>query len=451
MVTNQDVINIFYGAADVLGVAGGWTLVQKAGWEWLGDDRQAAFDPSHLDDKPPDLSEAEWAHLHMHISEELETAGAAIDDRDSGHGTVRAELAARTPTTIHHVRQSKMGYGILAGFDPQFVRAILDTQPRGVLLLEEHANDLIEDVINKTAFPSVRWFWEDTFRADHRPADWLAHVEGRLGGNLGALSEHAINHGKRLHFQSFNEPDVRDLSLVSAYGEFEGERARITWERYGAVSLVGSFAMGTTSPELMRAFLVPELLWEIRLGHAYLSLHEYFYALPWCWMGDFQDGDIVPDDRSTLPPVVEAGTEAWLLGRFQHAGIPEWMPIVLTEFGADSLSQDQVQRYGLPARNDGRPFGGYRTLMPWWGRTFPALARNADRFYGHDLLGWCDRYLQQFPQVLWAAVFSGVGPHHEDRYADFDLAWTKALPASLEWVQEQGWTDVTLPMAPPIT
>ena len=71
MLTNQDVVHIFYGAADVLGIPGGWTLIQKAGWQWLVQDRQAAFDASHLDQKPPGLTEMEWAHLHMRVSEAL--------------------------------------------------------------------------------------------------------------------------------------------------------------------------------------------------------------------------------------------------------------------------------------------------------------------------------------------------------------------------------------------
>jgi hypothetical protein len=464
MVTNQDVINIFYGAADVLGIPGGWALVEKAGWEWLSSDRNAAFDVSHMEDKPEGLSEMEWAHLHSRLYDAVSVATGAPDATlGTGHAHPEAEdvTAGRLDPEDEHVetliegttlrvRQSKIGYGILYGFDPQFVKAITDIEPRGVLLLDDQALDFIETVIDTTSFPSVRWIWKNVFEAGDRATDWLPYVESRLQGRLDEFAAHAANQGKRLYFQSFNEPtEYANLPLMRAYGEFEAERARITWDRCGAVSLVGNFAMGTTSSELMDAFLVPELLEQAKLGHAYLALHEYFYALPWCWMGPYQGGDIVPDDRSKLPPLVEPGGAAWLVGRFQHIGVPAWMPIVLTEFGADMLGQHQVQQQGLPARGDGEPFGGYRTVMPWWSRTFPDLARNPARFYGYDLLGWCDRYLQQFPQIVWAAIFSGTGPHYEDSFADFDLAWTDALPASLQWVKDQGWTETSVSTEPP--
>lgn len=65
--THQEVINIFYKVANRLGMDG-WELVEKAGWEWLGQGRHELIDPALVKTQPAGLSAEEWELISMGLA-----------------------------------------------------------------------------------------------------------------------------------------------------------------------------------------------------------------------------------------------------------------------------------------------------------------------------------------------------------------------------------------------
>ena len=306
---------------------------------------------------------------------------------------------------------SKLGLGLLAGYDPNDLNAALNGKINGVLLLEEH-QDRLSTVITNTKYPALR-----IFHPGLNAAKWMEHAKRKA--NLEAMAQLAVDLGKHLWVQGPNE-----VEITEEYGRREAERTLLL-HGIGARAIVMNAGVGRTTEENVAEFRkgFDEVLAGQEVEYA-IGVHEYGYIWPFAWMGQFQGNDINPErDESftpKLPPVPKPGEEAFLIGRFQHVGLPENVPVMITETGLDRVTSE---KWDLPKRKSGEPFGGWRTCAPYWKQFYPNVGWA--KMYG-QLLQWTDAYYSQFPQVKALYVF-GLGPHHDDQFQDYDIGATMAL------------------------
>lgn len=476
MLTNQDVINIFYGAADVLGIPGGWTFIQKAGWHWLADERDAAFDPAHLNEKPPGLTEVEWAHLRSHISEQLgptdaqgepptevdvvlaEAEDETEDEIQPGvtATTLEAEddlppLSPERPVPPPELRKSLLGPAFAVPFNSADTQKAYEAQPavtkvihawEEVLRLAEHIPDAIHVFRHwdqwETVFP-----YPSTDSMPDLVEKWMNEVEPER-----RHSEFVQAGGKTLLFEGFNEPDINDPEQLERYTEFESLRIEALAE-VGCLACIGQFSVGSPNEDNMRGFLpaietLNETVVDGQVGA--LGVHEYGTVWPWAWMGRNQDARLnddpfpeVTDRERTMP--------AYLLGRFQHtyhdvfepAGFGN-TPLILTETGLDTVVDPRILEYLSPRTTYPH---GYRTCFAIWNRLFD-FAKNEREFtpgtlnrqgtdirdpelFYVELLKWEDDFLRQFPFVKGALPFMSGGYDEWESFLIVGDAMTKFM------------------------
>lgn len=328
--------------------------------------------------------------------------------------------------------QVKIGMTLLHGHDNlQFVQPTMQREIRGWLIFEEHAAEFMEQAIRSSAYPMMRTFWKDQFKpAIHSAEGWWEHVtRGGRAYDVLELGRLAASQGKQLALQAWNERKPYDLDNVRAMGEFDADAGELLSQFEGLALVGANYSTGTSSTAWFMAYQNSRLRTLWRSGVVKLGIHSYAVDSggPWSWMGKWQGSDIMPSDGQ-LPPMMRPGLEAWAFGRWaghQRIPIPPYVQIYLTETGSDAYQDDRI-----------RQFGGYVESIPLLRRTFGV--NNGAYFYGNQILGWHDRFLQQLPNVIVAYYF-GLGSHHEaetgdgGQFKNFDIARTKAI---------NGWWDL---------
>lgn len=298
---------------------------------------------------------------------------------------------------------SELGFGLLGEHDEADARKVIDSGAP-ILLLQEHRKYLLE-VARTSPYPAARTFFKSgSFETGFSAQKWFEHACDNL-----PLKE-AQEQGLSVWVQGPNEPD-----LTLAYGRFEAERT-VLLASLGHHAIVCNAGVGRPTKENIAKFY--EGFNGVMQHHGDLlyafGVHEYGYLWPWTWLGDEQ-GEKPFRKYKKLPDIPQPGTEAFLIGRFQHLGIPKHIPIFITECGLDEVTSE---KWNLPTRKDGEPFGGWRTCQKYWRDYFEGADEKT--FYA-ELVDWIHRYYSQFEQVKAIYLF-GIGPHHDKQFADFDLA-----------------------------
>ena len=209
---------------------------------------------------------------------------------------------------------SKLGFNLLAGFDPNDLNPALDGSMHSILLLQEF-QDKIRDIVDSTQYPLVRIFHRDgEYAADHLVSGWMRYTENKI--RLQDAADYAVSKGKLLWLQGPNE-----VHASLAYGRFEAERAAALYH-IGARAVVGNFSVGTPSPTMMWEFWIGYYSYLKETNQLYVKAgvgyHEYGYVWPWAWLGPFQGEDINPW-AGVLPDIPKPGEKGWLVGRFQDS------------------------------------------------------------------------------------------------------------------------------------
>ncbi len=352
---------------------------------------------------------------------------------------------------------SKLGFNLLAGYDPNDLNPALDEQMHSILLLQEF-RDKIATVITNTAYPVVRIFHRDgRYAEDHLVSGWMRYTENHIG--LQAEADFAQSKGKHLWLQGPNE-----VHASVEYGRFEAERALALYD-IGARAVIGNFSVGTPSSEAMLEFWLGYYSYlnevdrlDVKAG---IGFHEYGYIWPWTWLGPFQGENIHPNE-GLLPAIPKPGEKGWLVGRFQDsfyielADALKWrlglsvdlmdnFKIFITEAGLDLVTSE---KWNLPKKQLSNglevSFSGWRTCAPYWKNYFVS---GGPEMYGR-LLQWLDDYYHQFEQVVAVLVF-GLGPHHDNDFEDFDIGGNNQKIIQM-MLDSKPTSEVVPPSTPPI-
>jgi hypothetical protein len=464
MLTNQQVIYLFYGAADVLGIPGGWTFIQRAGWEWLADDPGATFEASNLAQKPSGLSDNEWAYLHAQIRAGmgLPTMPGVdiVEDVSPDDGTIDVEqpiVDEEDDLLEPGPPKSLLGPAFSVPYNAVDAEKAYAAQPVVTKVIHQWAEVLrlakeIPSAIHvyrhwdrwQTVFP-----FPSTDSMSRLVEKWMEEVEPER-----RQSEFVGAGGQTLLFEAFNEPDINNPDLMAAYTEFETLRIE-ELARVGCLASVGQFSVGSPNEENMTTFLpaIAALNNTVVDGQTgCLGVHEYGTVWPWAWMGRNQGANLnddpfpdVEDPSSTMP--------AYLIGRFQHyyedvfvpAGFGE-TPLILTETGLDMIVDFRILRYLQPRTEYPH---GYRTCFFIWDRLFdfennergfaPGVLsedelsiRDHEIFY-IELLKWVDDFLRQFPFVKGALPFMTGG---YDEWESFYIQYS-AMTKFMDYVRAE--------------
>lgn len=372
------------------------------------------------------------------------------------------------------VRKSLLGEFVLAFHVPDRRPKITGVQPRTLITVPESFKviHLENDGVQKAAYPMTRvWIAKDELPSGGADS-WMAQLDERFGPqpefhdgsiDLWRLAcQVAYSQKKKFSFIVTNEYGAGNLKQAEQLGKFSAEVLKRLAEIDGAWGIVGNQAMGTITQEWFDAFMVPELVDELQAGHGGFGIHDgYCYTAQPAGLMRFTSTDQEGQDREwdflgphfmgpeykikegsanqpvdkwdepyTLPPVPtpENLHEAHLVGRFfKYVDVPDWLPVFVTEAGADQISLEQAQAWGAPwkdDRGDGIPgvYTGLIDLESLITRTYGA--QNPGKWYALDFLGWLDKFYQQYENVFGVTSWC-TGNNNFDPEAGEDDGWQK--------------------------
>lgn len=351
------------------------------------------------------------------------------------------------------MRKSLLGFNLLAEHDSSDFDAICTSEPRSILLLQEHRNQL-RRMVASCDYPIVRTFFHQAnFDPGLSAQEWFDHAKDNLP--LGDAVYIAQQKGRKLWVQGPNEwwpsddePIETQLQQLRIYGRFEAERAHLL-AGMGARAVVGNFAVGVPVKASVAAFYegFNAALADKGVIDYAVGLHEYGYLWPWVWLGPHQ-GESPFHKYTEFPLIPKPHENAFLIGRFQFLGIPANVPIFITECGLDQVTSET---WNLPKQDGGEPYQGWRTCQGYWKKQH---SNGKEKLFYCKLLAWIDNYYRQFEQVKVVDLF-GVGPHHKSknypkgRYWDFDLAGP-VLDYMLSYIEDEGEVEEPQPGGPVI-
>lgn len=460
MLTNQQVIYLCYGAADVLGIPGGWAFIERLGWQWLAENPTAEFDASHLSQQPAGLNEEEWAYLHAQINQATGVSvGTSVEVVATG--TPGESLVAEGPPVVEEEEEdsllepgppkSLLGPAFARPYNSVDAEKAYTAQPVVTKVIHQWAEVLrLANQIPDAIHVYRHWDrWETVFPFPNGSSisdlvdEWMNEVDPER-----RQDEFAQAGGHTLLFEGFNEPDINNSDLMAAYTEFERLRVEAL-ARAGCLACIGQFSVGSPNTDNMTAFLpaIAALNDNVVDGQTgALGIHEYGTVWPWAWMGRNQGSALNEDPFPDVSDPLRT-SPAFLLGRFQHtyadvfapAGYGD-TPLILTETGLDTIVDYRVLRYLAPRTEYPH---GYRTCFFIWDEKFdfegnqwgfaPGVLtederaiRDHEAFY-IELLKWVDDFLRQFPYVKGALPFLTGGYSDWESFTIQHTAMTKFM------------------------
>lgn len=220
--------------------------------------------------------------------------------------------------------------------------------------------------------------------------------------------------------------------------------------------VVGNYSVGT--PQISRwKQLAPFLrLLDEQRHRAVLGGHEYFCVVPPSGVvgGSPVDTQYHPDytKRENWPDAATMkGLTKWHCGRFEfliaactELGIKP-PRILITEAGADDLSDIKSWSETLPKTHPYTSIRGWRTLWNAW-RSFYGADVNVDKFYA-DCLIYLDKTVYKNSVVEGQLIFSWAA---KEQWVQFDISGTDVPHHLLEYARAQSPTPPPPVEPPPI-